>query len=88
MVSMQRIIYLIQLTLAPVVHTLASSIQIRKPNAGILLVWECVSHLVPLHVQLLALEDVLIMHPRIVVNTNLVLAEGVLPDVLLTGLLS
>ena len=72
MVSMQRIIYLIQLTLALVVHTLVSSTQIRKPNAGIQLVWECVSHLVQLHVLLLVSVDVLIMHLKIMASINLV----------------
>ena len=83
MVSVLRIIYPIQLIVALVVHILASSIQIRKPNAGILLVWECVSLLALLHAQLPALEDVLIMHLKIVVNINLVLVEDVLLDVLL-----
>ena len=72
MVSMQRIIYLIQLTLALVVHTLVNSILIRKPNAGIQLVWECVSHLVLHHVPLLVSVDVLIMHLKIMASINLV----------------
>ena len=86
MVSMLRTIYHTQLIVALGVHILASSILIRKPNAGIPLVWECVSLHAPLHVQLPALEDVLIMHLKIVVNTNPVLVEDVLLDVLPTVL--
>jgi hypothetical protein len=65
-----------------VVHTHVSSILIRKLNVGIQLVWECVSHHVILHAQLLALVDVLITLHRTQASLNRGLVEDAHQDVL------
>ena len=63
------------------VHTVVSSIPIRKRSVGMLDVWVNVLLLVLIHVQHLVTADVLIMILNLVLDIKLVKVEVVMQDV-------